>query len=107
MTTSVTHGSVVLGDLCRELAAVQMRPDLVWFGEDVHLASIKSTNGANDVKYGNGNFICVGTSAQVQPAASLVSLFSHVKNKFIVDLNPKNVGDYEVLKGPAREQFPF
>jgi NAD-dependent SIR2 family protein deacetylase len=61
----------------------------------------------HEVKHGDGIFICVGTSAQVQPAASLVSLFSQVKRKFIVDLKPLEVADYEVLEGPAREQLPI
>jgi NAD-dependent SIR2 family protein deacetylase len=98
-------GPVVLGDLCPKCGG-QMRPDLVWFGEDVDLDFDRIHEWCHDVKYGDGIFICVGTSAQVQPAASLVSLFSQVENKFIVDLKPPEVADYSVLKGPAREQLP-
>jgi NAD-dependent deacetylase len=100
-----TDGPVVLGDLCPKCRR-QMRPDLVWFGEDVHLDFGQIHEWCHDVKYGDGIFICVGTSAQVQPAASLISLFSQVKKKFIVDIKPLEMADYEVLKGPAREQLP-
>jgi hypothetical protein len=36
----------------------------------------------------------------------LISLFSQVNHKFIVDIKPLELADYEVLKGPAREQLP-
>jgi NAD-dependent deacetylase len=100
-----SDGPVVLGDLCPKCGR-QMRPDLVWFGEDVHLDFDQIHEWCHEVKHGDGIFICVGTSAQVQPAASLVSLFSQVKHKFIVDIKPLAVADYEVHEGPARVQLP-
>jgi NAD-dependent deacetylase len=101
-----TDGPVVLGDLCPKCGG-QMRPDVVWFGEAVDLSFDQIEEWCQDVLFSDGVFICVGTSAQVQPAASLISFFSQVKNKFIVDINPLGVADYEVLKGPAREQLPI
>ena len=101
-----TDGPVVLGDLCPKCGS-QMRPDLVWFGEDVHLDFGQIQELRHDVQLGDGIFICVGTSAQVQPAASLISLFAQVKNKFIVDIKPLEMADFEVFKGSAREQLPI
>jgi NAD-dependent SIR2 family protein deacetylase len=84
-----------------------MRPDLVLFGESVNLSVDQVEGWCQDVAYSDGIFICVGTSAQVQPAASLVAFFSRVNNKFIVDIKPLEVADYEVLRGSAREQLPI
>jgi NAD-dependent deacetylase len=100
------NGPVVLGDLCPKCGG-QMRPDVVWFGEAVDLSFDQIEQWCHDVAYSDGVFICVGTSGQVQPAASLIAFFSQVKNKFIVDINPQDVADYDVFRGPAKEQLPI
>jgi len=58
------------------------------------------------VKYEEGVFICAGTSAQVYPAGYLLSFFSQVKQKYIVDTNPKPVADYVLLEGKASDLLP-
>lgn len=85
-----------------------MRPDVVWFGEPVNHCSLQEVQDlVREVKHNNGVFITVGTSGEVYPAANFISMFSQVKNKYIVDLQSKNIGDYKVYAGPAAEQLPL
>lgn len=96
---------IKMGDLCPDCKG-QMRPDVVFFGEAVDLSPTTIQDYVREVKYNNGVFICCGTSVQVYPAGYLVSYFSQVKNKYIVDLNPQKVADYVLLKGKASEELP-
>ena len=99
------QGPVELGDLCPKCNG-QMRPDVVWFNEAVHMKYEDMATWVRDVKYEYGFFICVGTSVQVYPAGYFVSFFSQVKNKYIVDPNPQRVADYQLLKGTAKDILP-
>lgn len=94
----------VLGETCEKCGG-QMRPDVVWFGEAVDLNYTWIKELCREVKYNDGVFICVGTSAQVHPAASLIPLFSQVKNKYIIDKKPIKVADYTLLAGSASEKL--
>lgn len=78
------------GDKCPKCGA-QLRPDVVWFGESVdmrrgYLEELIDTASV---------FIGVGTSAQVYPAAGLLSLFAETERKFFIDPRPA----YEALRG--------
>jgi NAD-dependent deacetylase len=99
------NGPVELGDTCSTCGS-QMRPDVVWFNEAVDLSHKTMVEWIRPVKYNDGVFICVGTSIQVFPAGYMVSFFSQVKNKFIVDRKPQQVANYELLEGNASEQLP-
>lgn len=58
-------GDIKLGDLAEDGA--QLRPDIVWFGEDVPMIGIASKiTSQADI------FVVIGTSLVVYPAASLV-----------------------------------
>jgi NAD-dependent deacetylase len=83
---------VKLGDLC-PMCGGQMRPDVVWFDEPVAFEYESMRDLVKEVKYNDGIFICVGTSAQVYPAAALIPFFVQVKNKWIVDKKPHRVGN--------------
>lgn len=96
---------VKVGDLCPKCGS-QLRPDVVWFNEAVHLDHQEMTDWVREVKCNNGVFICCGTSVQVYPAGYLVSFFSQVKNKYIVDPNPQRVVDYTLIEGTAKEKLP-
>lgn len=91
-----------LGDTCLHCGG-QLRPDVVWFGEAVDMPNIKKM--AKKVKYANGVFISIGTSAQVAPAAFMIPMFSQVRNKYIIDKSPFRVGDYVLLEGNATEKM--
>lgn len=70
---------LVLGDVCEK--NTQLRPHIVWFGEDVPLLSkaIEITSRADIL-------MIVGTSMQVYPAASLIH---YTKNIPIYFIDPK------------------
>ncbi|MFN3560583.1 MAG: SIR2 family NAD-dependent protein deacylase [Chloroherpetonaceae bacterium] len=78
------------GDKCPKCGA-QLRPDIVWFGESVDMRR-KDLEELIDTA---SIFIGVGTSAQVYPAANLLSLFANTEQKFFIDPNPA----YEALRG--------
>jgi NAD-dependent deacetylase len=96
---------VKLGDSCPKCGG-QMRPDVVWFGEVVDMSYEMIAELVKEVKYNDGVFITVGTSAQVYPAAHLIPFFAQVKNKYIIDKSPKKIGDYTLLTGNAGEEMP-
>lgn len=106
---------VALGDLCPKCGG-QMRPDVVWFGEAVNaeetvvkldddFLSVSLSNLCKEVKYNDGVFIVVGTSAQVYPAASMIPFFGQIKHKYIVDKKPVKISDFVLLEGLASEQL--
>jgi NAD-dependent deacetylase len=97
--------AVKLGDKCPKCNG-QMRPDVVWFDEPVAFEFESMRELVREVKYNDGVFLCVGTSGQVHPAAALIPFFAQVKNKYIVDLNPKKIGDYKLIVGKAGETLP-
>lgn len=98
--------AIEVGDLCPKCGG-QMRPDIVFFNECVHHNYEDIIEQAKEIKYNNGIFICVGTSVQVYPAGYYIPLFSQVKNKYIVDINPRKIADYVLIKGTAKEQLPI
>jgi NAD-dependent deacetylase len=61
----MTSDRIELGDLCEK--GHQLRPNIVWFGEQVPLMELAADEAATaDI------FLVVGTSLQVYPAANLV-----------------------------------
>ena len=86
-----------LGDLCPE--GSQLRPHVVWFGEDVPaLEQAARVVGRADI------FLCVGTSLQVYPANSLIFATPKRARRIIInpevpDLVPQDV--CECLPQPA------
>lgn len=96
---------IKLGDKCPKCGG-QLRPNVVWFNEAVHLDFEEMKSLVREVKYNDGVFICVGTSLEVYPAGYFVSFFSQVKSKFIVDRKPKRIADYELIEGQASIELP-
>ncbi len=80
----IQHASLSIGDRC-ELGS-QLRPHIVWFGEEVPMLQ-----KAADIIEDADIFIVVGTSLQVYPAAGLVSHAFRAQQKFIVDPNARNL----------------
>jgi NAD-dependent deacetylase len=93
-----------LGDLCQNCSS-QLRPDVVFFNEAVDFDDEAMAAYAEEIMDG-GVFICVGTSAQVYPAAGLIPLFSGAEHKYFVDPKPQVLEDFEILKGTAAEMLP-
>jgi NAD-dependent deacetylase len=75
-----------IGDLAED--GCQLRPDIVWFGEDVPLISLAMDEVATaDV------VLVIGTSLQVYPAAGLIHYAHKAKLKYIID---PHCGEYNV-----------
>lgn len=102
---TVQDQPVRLGDTCQDCGK-QVRPSVVWFGEAVDMDYDGIRELVREVKYNDGVFICVGTSAQVHPAAALIPLFCQVPKKYIIDPKPTKIGDYTLLTGKAGEILP-
>ncbi|MDO6676445.1 NAD-dependent deacylase [Tenacibaculum sp. 1_MG-2023] len=82
---------IVIGDVCEEKA--QLRPHIVWFGEDVPLLekAAKITLQADIL-------VIIGTSMQVYPAASLVNYVQHNTPIYFIDPKPAvNKNDFNNL----------
>lgn len=70
------------GDLCER--GSQLRPHIVWFGEDVPMIV-----PAADLAESADVFMVVGTSLQVYPAAGLMSYADHLTPVYYVDPRPQ------------------
>ncbi|ACF15133.1 Silent information regulator protein Sir2 [Chloroherpeton thalassium ATCC 35110] len=95
---------IAFGDAC-PVCGGQLRPDVVWFGEavDMRQSYLQELVRTTDI------FIGVGTSAQVYPAAGLLSIFEKVRDKYFIDPKPAYsvLSDFEVLNGSASEKMPL
>lgn len=72
------NGNLNLGDLDEH--GNQLRPHIVWFGEDVPNISI-----AAEITQTADIFVVIGTSMQVYPAASLIDYVPKGKPVYIID----------------------
>ena len=72
---------LILGDLCKN--GYQLRPHIVWFGEDVPMIpkAISICERADIL-------LIIGTSMQVYPAASLMHYVSSETKKYYIDPKP-------------------
>lgn len=86
-----------IGDLC-ELGS-QLRPHVVWFGEDV-----PAIEEAADIAASADIFVVIGTSLNVYPAAGLLNYVKSGTPVFLIDPNEINIPrgkDYTFIKQPA------
>ncbi|RQP25051.1 SIR2 family NAD-dependent protein deacylase [Piscinibacter terrae] len=91
---------IALGDLCED--GTQLRPDIVWFGEDVPLIA----DAAEEVRRAD-RILVVGTSLSVYPAASLVGYAPRHAVKALVSLEVEGLPHgYRFLRGKATEMVP-
>ena len=83
------------GDLCEK--GSQLRPHIVWFGEEVPLMpQAEALTATADV------LVVVGTSLQVYPAAGLATAAPRGARRVLVDPNPPHVDGFEIVaKGAA------
>ncbi|MBN2499982.1 MAG: NAD-dependent deacylase [Anaerolineales bacterium] len=90
---------------CRDCGGL-LRPDVVWFGENLPAAAIE---GAMQAARQAEVFFSIGTSALVQPAASL-PLYAIQGGATVVEVNPAetplSAQVQFVLRGPAGEVLP-
>ena len=74
-------GDLVLGDLCEEKS--QLRPHIVWFGEEVPLLE-----KAAEITLQADILVIIGTSMQVYPAASLINYIQPNIPVYFIDPHP-------------------
>ncbi len=83
-----------------------LRPDVVWFGESLPQAILEA---AWEATMNCRLMLVIGTSALVQPAASL-PLLAHQNGACLIEVNPAETPlsphAHEVLRGPAAELLP-
>lgn len=91
---------IVLGQLCED--GTQLRPDIVWFGEDVQHIDEARQHVATAAKV-----LVVGTSLSVYPAASLVKVARGRAEKVLncLDIGKVPFG-FEFLRGKATNVVP-
>lgn len=82
---------ILIGDTCK--IGSQLRPHIVWFGEDVPMI----TNASHKVSEAD-IVIVIGTSMQVYPAAGLVAFAPRYSDIYYID--PKPFISYELSMRP-------
>lgn len=89
-----------MGELASDGTA--LRPNIVWFGEDVPAMqpAIKEVASADKI-------LVVGTSLQVYPAASLLFYARGDAEKFLINLEATdNDAGYQFIQGKAATEVP-
>lgn len=96
-----TENAIEIGDHCEK--GSQLRPHIVWFGEDVPLIG-----AAAELAQEADIFIIVGTSMQVYPAAGLVNIVEESVPKYFIDPQPAtvNVPNLRVIEDKASTGVP-
>jgi NAD-dependent deacetylase len=96
----IDHAPIELGQKCEE--GTQLRPDIVWFGEETqHLDQAREhVAAANKV-------LVVGTSLTVYPAAGLIEFARPGSERILNSLEMDEVpAGFEFLPGPATAVVP-
>ncbi|MCS6895090.1 MAG: NAD-dependent deacylase [Bacteroidia bacterium] len=92
----IGYSSIRLGDTCEKGA--QLRPHVVWFGEEVPAYGIAQRwSERADI------FVVIGSSLQVYPAAGLLDEAYRAKRKFLIDPKPTITQGVETIAAPASE----
>jgi NAD-dependent deacetylase len=94
---------VKMGDLCPSCGS-QLRPNVVWFGELTDMPNKLIAELQRSMPGNNGVFVCVGTSAQVYPAAGIIKMFGNVQRRYLVDLSGMKLPKFVTMQGKATEQ---
>ena len=99
---NIEGNDLFIGDKC--MLGSQLRPHIVWFGEQVPLmdAAISLTEAANI-------FIVIGTSLQVYPAAGLISHVPFDAVMYFIDPNALRIPylpNIKIIAEPASKGVP-
>tara|TARA_B100001540_G_scaffold44749_2_gene39825 strand:- start:74 stop:748 length:675 start_codon:yes stop_codon:yes gene_type:complete len=96
---SIKGSDLNIGDLCPN--GFQLRPNIVWFGEDVPNMDI-----AIEKVMQADIFIIIGTSLNVYPAASLINYASRAERIILVDPEPLSYPNIEIISEKANKAVP-
>lgn len=95
---------LILGDFCTD--GSQLRPHIVWFGEEVPLLE-----NAIEITQSADLLIIVGTSMQVYPAASLVNYAPVTSSIYFIDPKPNvrqsDFGNLSIIQNTAAVGVPI
>jgi NAD-dependent deacetylase len=96
----IDDAPIEIGQNCDE--GTQLRPDIVWFGEEVrHMEQARELVAAAD------KVLVVGTSLTVYPAAGLVDAARNDSERVLVSLEMEEIpAGFRYLQGKATEQIP-
>ena len=98
------EAELVPGERCK-VCGGWIRPDVVWFGEAVDMKNFELLDLAHHRD--TLGIIGCGTSALVQPAASVLLMFNHCREKHFVDPNPPGrLFSWKLWVGPASQEMP-
>ncbi|SMF56647.1 NAD-dependent deacetylase [Alteromonadaceae bacterium Bs31] len=96
----IAYKNINLGDKCER--GSQLRPHIVWFGEYPFLLEEAGEHIASA-----SHILVVGTSLQVQPAASLLSYATQAAEKVIISLEASGLANSFIhLQGKATQHVP-
>jgi NAD-dependent deacetylase len=96
----IDGAAIALGQLCED--GTQLRPDIVWFGEETQFMEEARAHVADADKV-----LVVGTSLSVYPAASLVDAAQSKAEKLVNALEMEEIPPgYEFHAGPATAVVP-
>ncbi|UHQ21863.1 NAD-dependent protein deacylase [Lysobacter sp. 5GHs7-4] len=96
----IDDAPIALGQLADD--GTQLRPDIVWFGEQTQYMDEARAHVADAAKV-----LVVGTSLSVHPAASLVWAAHATAEKVLVSLEMDSVPDgFDFQRGKATERVP-
>ncbi len=87
----LNKAELVVGDNC--IKGSQLRPHIVWFGEDVPQMDM-----ANDIAAQADLFVVVGTSLNVYPAAGIIHFVKTTTPKWLVDPGDFNLDHVKGLQ---------
>ena len=88
-----------IGDLC--VKGGQLRPNVVWFGEEVPNMDI-----AIEKVMKADIFIVIGTSLNVYPAASLLNYTENAERIILIDPNALSYNNIEIIREKATTAVP-
>jgi len=92
----IGYAPIRLGDRCEK--GSQLRPHVVWFGEEVPAYPIAEAWARRaDL------FVVIGSSLQVYPAAGLLDEATQAQRRILIDPRPTVTQGVEVIAAPASE----
>ncbi len=83
---SIKQSGLNIGDICEK--NTQLRPDIVWFGEEV-----PNMDKAMHICENADILIIVGTSLTVYPAANIIDFVSNDCKKYLIDPNQQLISN--------------
>jgi NAD-dependent deacetylase len=96
LTYEIGHREIKLGNKCAK--GSQLRPNIVWFGEEVP-SMIPASEEVKEADI----FIIIGTSLQVYPAAQLIDFVPSSSTKYLIDPHiPVHINDKSIVIIPKK-----